>query len=52
MVERGVIPAELEAALPPADLYAQAVFPTVEQLEAARAAIAENWDTMVKADVK
>ncbi len=52
MVARGVIPAELEAALPPAELYAQAVFPTIEQLEAARAVVAENWDSVVNADVQ
>ena len=52
MVERGVIPAELEAALPPADLYAQAVFPTIEQLEAAQAQVTEHWDSVVQADVQ
>ncbi|HXF64782.1 MAG TPA: extracellular solute-binding protein [Caldilineaceae bacterium] len=52
LVERGVIPAELEAALPPAELYAQAVFPTIEQLEAAQTLITENWDSVVQADVQ
>lgn len=52
MAERGVIPEELAAKLPSAELYAKAVFPSVEQYEAARAVIAEKWDAVVKADVK
>lgn len=52
LVKRNAIPADLAAKLPPAELYAQAVFPTVQQQEAAKTAIAENWDNMVKADVK
>jgi putative spermidine/putrescine transport system substrate-binding protein len=52
MVERDVIPEELAAALPPAELYAQAVFPTLEQLTAARTLITENWDSVVQADVQ
>ena len=39
-------------ALPPAEDYAKAVFPTLEQLNAAAKTITENWDTMVGADVK
>jgi putative spermidine/putrescine transport system substrate-binding protein len=52
MVARGVIPADLAAALPPEDLYAQAVFPTLDQLVAARELITTQWDTVVKADVQ
>lgn len=52
MAERGVIPDELAAKLPSAELYAKAVFPSVEQYEAVRAVIAEKWDSVVKADVK
>ncbi len=52
LVARDVIPAELAAALPPAEDYAKAVFPTLEQLNAAAKTIAENWDSMVGADVK
>jgi putative spermidine/putrescine transport system substrate-binding protein len=51
MVARGVIPQELADKLPPADLYAQAVFPTIEQLEAARTVITEQWDSVVNVDV-
>jgi len=52
LAARGVIPEELAAKLPSAELYAKAVFPSVEQYEAARAVIAEKWDSVVKADVK
>ncbi|MEW5961572.1 MAG: ABC transporter substrate-binding protein [Chloroflexota bacterium] len=52
MVSRGVIPAELSAKLPPAELYNQAVFPSLAQLEAAKKTITENWDSVVNVDVK
>ncbi|RIK35301.1 MAG: iron ABC transporter substrate-binding protein [Chloroflexi bacterium] len=52
MVARGVIPADLAAQLPPEELYAQAVFPTLEQLVAARELITTQWDTVVRADVQ
>ncbi len=52
LVARGVIPADLAAALPPEDLYAQAVFPSLDQLVAARELITTQWDTVVKADVR
>lgn len=46
------IPADLAAKLPSADLYAKAVFPTPAQLDAAKAVITEQWDSVVKADIK
>jgi putative spermidine/putrescine transport system substrate-binding protein len=46
-----VIPADLAAALPSAELYAEAVFPSLAQLEAARTVITENWDSVVNVDV-
>ena len=52
LAERGVIPADLAAALPPAELYAQAVFPTIDQLSAARELITTQWDTVVGVDVQ
>jgi putative spermidine/putrescine transport system substrate-binding protein len=52
LVKRNAIPADLLAELPPAELYAKAVFPTIEQLNAAKAYIAENWDKVVGAEVK
>lgn len=52
MAKRGVIPADLEAKLPPAELYQKAVFPTIEQLDAAKKLITEKWDSVVNVDVK
>lgn len=52
LVERGVIPAELAAQLPDPAIYDKAVFPTIDQINAASEFIANNWDTMVGADVK
>ncbi len=51
MVERGVVPQELLDRLPPAEAYADAVFPTLEQIEGNRAAVVDNWDSVVGADV-
>lgn len=52
MAARGIIPEDLAARLPSAELYAKAAFPSVEQYEAVRAVIAEKWDAVVKADVR
>jgi putative spermidine/putrescine transport system substrate-binding protein len=52
MVERGVIPQELLDRLPTPELYAQAVFPTVDQLTAAKELITTQWDAVVGADVQ
>ena len=43
MVARGVIPADLMAKLPPADAYAKAIFPTLDEQSAAKAVVAETW---------
>jgi len=47
MAARGVIPAEMAAKLPPAENYAKAVFPTIEQLTATKTYITENWRKVV-----
>lgn len=47
MVKRNVIPADLAAKLPPAEVYAKAVFPTGAQVAAARKFVGENWDKAV-----
>lgn len=52
LVARDVIPQEVADALPSAELYAQAVFPTLDQLSAAREAITTQWDAVVGADVQ
>jgi len=51
MVERGVIPQEMMDALPPAESYAVAVFPTIDQVNANREAVVAGWDTVVGANV-
>ncbi len=48
MVARGVVPEDLAAKLPDS---AGAVFPTVEQIDAAKTLIVENWDTVVGLNV-
>jgi putative spermidine/putrescine transport system substrate-binding protein len=52
LAARGVIPQEMMDALPPADAYARAVFPTLEQLNAARETITGQWDSIVGANVE
>jgi len=49
MRDRGVVPEDLAAKLPD---VSGAVFPTVEQLDAAKTLITTNWDSAVGADVK
>ncbi len=48
MVARGVVPADLAAKLPDST---GAVFPTVEQIDAAKTLIVENWDAVVGVNV-
>jgi putative spermidine/putrescine transport system substrate-binding protein len=52
LAKRGVIPADVAAKLPPAELYAKAVFPTIDQINNAKKAINDNWDKVVGANVK
>lgn len=52
MAKRGVVPAELAAKLPAAEYYAKAVFPTLDQQDALKKYVAENWDKVVGVDVK
>jgi len=51
MVERGVIPQEMLDKLPPAEAYAAAVFPTIDQVNANKEAVVAGWDTVVGANV-
>lgn len=51
LVARNVIPQELADRLPSADLYAQAVFSTIAQLETAKTLITEQWDSVVNVNV-
>lgn len=43
LAERDALPQELMANLPPAENYAKAVFPSLDQQGDAKTAIAENW---------
>jgi putative spermidine/putrescine transport system substrate-binding protein len=47
----GKIPADLMAALPPAEGYAKAVFPTLEQQGVYKEIITKQWDTVVGVEV-
>lgn len=49
---RGVVPRELSERLPPAEDYAKAVFPSIEDQEKAKLTIAEGWDRVVNVSVQ
>ncbi|MCW1931981.1 ABC transporter substrate-binding protein [Pararhodobacter zhoushanensis] len=51
LAARGVIPQDMMDALPPAESYAAAVFPTLDQVNANRDAVVANWDAVVGANV-
>jgi putative spermidine/putrescine transport system substrate-binding protein len=48
----GKIPADLLTNLPPADAYANAVFPSLDDQKASSDVITKQWDTVVGANVK
>ncbi|MEO9341191.1 ABC transporter substrate-binding protein [Mesorhizobium sp. SB112] len=52
LVKNGKVPQELLDKLPPAAAYEKAIFPTLEQQEAAKAVITKNWDSVVGANVQ
>ena len=52
LVAKGKVPQELLDALPPAEAYEAAVFPTLEEQNAANAAITGKWDQVVGANVQ
>jgi putative spermidine/putrescine transport system substrate-binding protein len=47
MVKRGVVPQAMLDKLPPAEVYANAVFLTVDELTASKTYITENWRKVV-----
>jgi len=51
LVESGKAPADVLAALPPAEGYAKAKFPSLEEQKAAKEIIAKQWDAVVGATV-
>lgn len=52
MAAAGKIPAELMEALPPAESYEAAYFPTLEEVDANKAAVTGGWDSVVGANVE
>ena len=52
LVARNVVPAEMMAKLPPADAYAKAVFPTLDQQSAHKEAVSAGWETVVGVKVE
>jgi putative spermidine/putrescine transport system substrate-binding protein len=52
MAAAGKIPQDLLDALPPAEGYARAVFPTVDQQAANKKVVSEQWDAVVGAVVE
>ncbi|MBV9112220.1 MAG: ABC transporter substrate-binding protein [Hyphomicrobiales bacterium] len=52
LVESKKVPADLLAKLPPAESYAKAAFPTLDQLAVSNPAITKQWDSVVGANVK
>jgi len=52
LVEAGKVPQELLDALPPAEGYAKAIFPTLEEVDANKVAVTGGWDATVGANVE
>ena len=52
LAKSGKIPAEMMAKLPPAEAYAAAAFPTLDEQAAGKEVITKQWDAVVGANVK
>ncbi|MCZ8178081.1 MAG: ABC transporter substrate-binding protein [Rhizobium sp.] len=52
MVKAGKVPQDLLDALPPAASYEKAYFPTLEEVDANKAAVTAGWDSVVGANVQ
>ncbi|MGR6430299.1 ABC transporter substrate-binding protein [Rhizobium sp. PAMB 3174] len=52
MAKAGKIPQEMLDKLPPAAAYEKAIFPTLEEQDAYKKTITENWDSVVGASVQ
>jgi putative spermidine/putrescine transport system substrate-binding protein len=52
MAAAGKIPQDLLDALPPAAAYEAAYFPTLEEVDANKAAVTAGWDATVGANVE
>src|SRR5690606_12757857 len=52
LAQEGKIPQELLDKMPPAEAYAKAVFPTLDEQGASKEEITKNWDSVVGANVQ
>ena len=52
LAKNGKIPQDLLAKMPPADAYAKAVFPTLDEQAAGKETITKQWDAAVGANVQ
>ena len=52
MVAAGKVPQDLLDALPPAAAYEAAYFPTLDEVDANKAAVTGGWDSVVGANVQ
>lgn len=52
LAKNGKVPQALLDKLPPAEAYANAIFPTLDEQAAYKETITKNWDSVVGADVK
>jgi len=52
MVAAGKVPQELLDALPPAERYENAIFPTIDEQGANKEAVTTGWDAVVGANVE
>jgi putative spermidine/putrescine transport system substrate-binding protein len=52
LVKNDLVPPDLAAKLPPAELYARTAFPTLDQITEANKVISENWMARVGVEVK
>ncbi|MEA2783367.1 MAG: putative spermidine/putrescine transport system substrate-binding protein [Rhodospirillaceae bacterium] len=52
LVKNNKVPADVLAKLPPAESYAKAVFPTLDQQAKSKAVITKQWDAVVGANVR
>ena len=52
LAKNNKIPADMMSKMPPAESYAKAVFPTLDEQKAAKEAITKQWDAVVGANVK
>ncbi|WP_374384877.1 ABC transporter substrate-binding protein [Dongia sp.] len=52
LVKNGKVPQEMLDKLPPAEAYARAVFPSIEEQKAAKELITKQWDAVVGANVQ